>query len=103
MERPNWALVGAVLLLVFVLAWGQFSGVPAQVEQIGEDTSLTCEAVNRTNRGLLAYINRQLNRAEKATPTLAYYRAHPVELGRVLATIQQQRKDAARQFGPVSC
>jgi hypothetical protein len=45
-----------------------------------------CVAINQQNKAITDSLHRSL----KATPTLAYYKAHPDELARVLAQIRQE-------------
>ena len=91
MTRQNWATVGAVILLLFVLAWGQRSGIPAKQRENAEQTVEVCRAVNEVTVTLRTYILQQIKRSERTLPTLEYYKNRPVELGRALANITRQK------------
>ena len=49
---------------------------------------------------LRTYVLESTNRAIKSLPTIAYYRAHPVERERALANLENQREEFST---PLNC
>lgn len=81
-------------LLVF--AYGQRSGTAARQRD-------TCEQVNELKAAITNFIAAADKRSIKALPENSYYRAHPVELGKAIAQINQQEVEAQQAFAQSNC
>ena len=92
----SWATWGCILLVAAILLYNQRLGLAAR-------TLETCETVNEVKATLVVYINQQIDRSQRSIPTIAYYQDHPVELGRALANLQEQRRQTSEAFAPTDC
>lgn len=92
-RRQTWLILGA---LVSVFIYSLTQGLAARQSE-------TCDAVNEVKAQLVSYIDAQLIRSAKALPTIDYYKQHPVELGRALANLSEQREATHLAFAPTSC
>ena len=104
-DLDNRILVKTVIFstLLLILFYNQHSGLQARQRETRAALEYTCSSVNQQRSALVAYINQQLDRAEKSIPTLNYYQHHPVELGRALANISRQRRETQRAVAPLDC
>lgn len=82
--------------LIAVVWWTGHSGVAVQSQR-------NCEAINQSNAVLEHYIEQQINRAVDSLPTIEYYKQHPVELGRQLRNLEEQRAATREAFAPRPC
>lgn len=94
---------GLVIVLAVVLLYNQHSGNQARIRDANNSVTETCRAVNLERGALREYIGQQIDRAEKSLPTLNYYQHHPVELGRALSNLANQRRETNRAFKPLDC
>lgn len=94
---PRGALTAALFAALFlILLYNQRAGLQARQSE-------TCAAINETKAALVAYIDQQLDRSLRSLPTIDYYRRHPVELGKALSDLQEQREQTHEAFAPTSC
>lgn len=96
MDARRWSTLALVGLLGLLLVYNNHSGLLARQTE-------TCEAVNQVKASLTSYIEQQLSRSAKSLPTIDYYKRHPVELGRALANLAEQREQTRQAFAPTSC
>lgn len=92
----TYAMFGVVCVLTLLLFYNQRAGLAArQVE--------TCKAINETKLALVSYIDKQIERSQRSLPTIEYYRNHPVELGKALSQMNEQRTQTHEAFAPTDC
>lgn len=92
-----------VCALVVVFVYSQRDGTAARDRAQADQARENCEAINEVKAALVKYIGAQLDRSARSLPTIDYYRNHPVELGKALANLQQQREETAVAFAEKEC
>lgn len=95
-DARKYVTPALIVILGLLLFYNNHSGSLARQER-------NCDAINEVKAQLVSYIDQQIARSSKSLPTVDYYRRHPVELGKALASLERQRSATHEAFAPTSC